>query len=63
MKKIVKLLELLEKEGCHLLSVEHKSIDLEMAQRLNLPCYDEDCRPPYWDLKIQIPADKKAPSE
>jgi len=62
MKKIVKLLKLLEQEDCHLLSVEHKSMDLSLAQKLKIP-YDVQSPAPYWDLKIQIPADKIPPSD
>jgi len=59
---IVKLLKLLEKKGCTFISVERKLMDLTTAQKHNLP-YDHTDPNSYWDLKIQIPADKKAPSE
>ncbi len=60
---IVKLLKLLEKKGCVIVGA-----DMQMMGNVEKSHLEYDAKPtdyiiPYWNVKIQLPVDKKEKSE
>ena len=58
--KIVKLLKLLEKKGCVIIGADMQMMESVEKSHLSEPT---DYAIPFWNLKIQLPVDKKEKSE